>query len=156
MDIFSAPFCFSGVRSTFGHCGDMMMMMMIDILEKLRKSHYVEERPPQSFASCQNRVVSTVRACHGTQTKTSASWVNSSIRLHTLKTWHFFAQFFSKNFRLFLRIIDALDEWWWLSRERDYVNNIRKVLKYFQKQRVWWEHRNILEKLEISEFFPRI
>ena len=33
MDIFSAPFCFSGVRSTFGHCGDMMMMMMIDILE---------------------------------------------------------------------------------------------------------------------------
>ena len=40
-----------------------------------------------------------------------------------------------------------------LSRERAYDNNIRKVLKYFQKQRVWWEHRNILEKLEISEFF---
>ena len=43
-----------------------------------------------------------------------------------------------------------------LSRERAYDNNIRKVLKYFQKQRVWWEHRNILEKLEISELFPRI
>ena len=43
-----------------------------------------------------------------------------------------------------------------LSRERAYDNSIRKVLKYFQKQRVWWEHRNILEKLEISEFFPRI
>ena len=76
MDIFSAPFCFSGVRSTFGHYDDMMMMILIreraydnnirkilkcfqkqslwwehrNILEKLRKLHCVEERPPQSFA----------------------------------------------------------------------------------------------------------
>ena len=34
---------------------------------------------------------------------------------------------------------------WWLTRERAYDNNIRRVLKYFQKQRLWWEHRNILE-----------
>ena len=34
---------------------------------------------------------------------------------------------------------------WWLIRERAYDNNIRKILKYFHKQRLWWEHRNILD-----------
>ena len=45
---------------------------------------------------------------------------------------------------------------WWLIREQAYDNNIRKILKCFQKQRLWWEHRKILEKLEISELFSRI
>ena len=61
MDIFYAPFCFRGVRSTFGHYDDMMIMILI--------------------------------------------------------------------------------------RERAYDNNIRKILKGFRKQSLWWEHRNILEKL---------
>ena len=39
---------------------------------------------------------------------------------------------------------------WWLIRERAYDNNIRKILKYFQKQRLWWEHRNILENCAIT------
>ena len=166
MDIFSAPFCFSGVRSTFGHSDDMMMMILIreraydsnirKILKWFQKqSLWWEHRnilencaiitlcwgeTSSKFASCQNRVDSTWRACHGPSrvTKTSASWVNSSLRLH------FFAQFFSKNSRLFLCIIDALNDEWWLSSERVHDNNIRKVIKHFQKQRVWREHHKIL------------
>ena len=152
MDIFSAPFFFSGVRSKFGQYGDMIWWWWYDddddwwwwwwwiSLKKLRKSHCVEDRPPQSLHSCQNRVDSTWRACHGPSrvTKTSASWVDSSLRLH------FFAQFFSKNSRLFLRIIDALNDEWWLSSERVHDNNIRKVIKHFQKQRVWRENHKIL------------
>ena len=40
--------------------------------------------------------------------------------------------------------------WWWLIRERAYDNNIRKILKCFQKQSLWWEHRNILENCAIT------
>ena len=97
MDIFSAPFFFSGVHSKFGQYGDMIWWWWYDddddwwwwwwwiSLKKLRKSHCVEDRPPQSLHSCQNRVDSTWRACHGPSrvTKTSASWVNSSLRLHS-------------------------------------------------------------------------
>ena len=39
---------------------------------------------------------------------------------------------------------------WWLICERAYDNNIRKILKYFQKQRLWWEHHNILENCAIT------
>ena len=70
MDILYAPFCFRGVRSTFGHCDDMMMMMIdsrgcggnIAISLKTAQSHCVEERPPQSFAelSKQAPVESTI------------------------------------------------------------------------------------------------
>ena len=91
MDIFSAPFCFSGVRSTFGHYDDMMMMILIreraydnnirKILKRFRKqslwwehrnilencaNHTVLRRDLlKALHSCQNRVVSTVRACPG-------------------------------------------------------------------------------------------
>ena len=47
---------------------------------------------------------------------------------------------------------------WWLIRERAYDNNIRKILKYFQKQRLWWEHRNILETAQshcVEETSPK-
>ena len=40
--------------------------------------------------------------------------------------------------------------WWWLIRERAYDSNIRKILKWFQKQSLWWEHRNILENCAIT------
>ena len=40
--------------------------------------------------------------------------------------------------------------WWWLIRERAYDSNIRKILKCFQKQSLWWEHRNILENCAIT------
>ena len=39
---------------------------------------------------------------------------------------------------------------WWLIRERAYDNNIRKILKFFQKLSLWWEHRNILENCAIT------
>ena len=128
MDIFYAPFCFRGVRSTFGHYDDIWWWWWLireraydnnirkilkcfqkqslwwehrNILEKLRNHTVLRRDLLKALHSCQNRVVSTVRACHG---QTSASWVNNSIRLHTLKRDIFLAQFFSKNFRLFLRI----------------------------------------------------
>ena len=74
MDIFYAPFCFRGVRSTFGHYDDMMMMMMIEqslwwehrnTLEKLRNHTVLRRDLLKALHSCQNRVVSSVRACPG-------------------------------------------------------------------------------------------
>ena len=47
---------------------------------------------------------------------------------------------------------------WWLTRERAYDNNIGRILKYFQKQRLWWEHRNILETAQshcVEETSPK-
>ena len=49
---------------------------------KLRNHTVLRRDLLKALHSCQNRVVSTGRACHG---QTSASWVNNSIRLHTLK-----------------------------------------------------------------------
>ena len=74
------------------------------------------------------------------------------------RSWtYFMLPFVSEEYESHLAIMMMMIWWWWwLIRERAYDNNIRKILKYFQKQRVWWEHRNILEKLEISELFPRI
>ena len=136
----------------------LMMMMMMNILEKTAQITLCWGRPPQSL-----RVVKTELTLLGglaTACLRPCDQNKRQLSQHFSQITFFVAQFLSKSPRLFLRIIDALldewYEWWWLSRERDYVNNIRKVLKYFQKQRVWWEHRNILEKLEISELFPRI
>ena len=56
----------------------------------------------------------------------------------------FSAPFFSEEYQAHLAIMMMMMI---LIRERTYDNNIRKKLKCFQKQSLWWEHRNILEKL---------
>ena len=58
--------------------------------------------------------------------------------------------FVSEEYEAHLAIMMIWWWWWWLIRERAYDNNIRKILKYFQKQRLWWEHRNILENCAIT------
>ena len=94
-----------------------------------------------------------------------ASWLDILWQEFQAKTWHrisfnlkpheykifrswtyFMLPFVSEEYEAHLAIM-MIWWWWWLIRERAYDNNIRKILKYFQKQRLWWEHRNILEKL---------
>ena len=116
-------------------------------------------KTPSSFASCQNRFVSAVQRLAGRcprRGKQAAPAESSVIRLHTSKREIISAQFFlSNNFRIIFRIrnIDAHDEWWWLSHELEHFDKIREVLKYFQKQRVLVGTSNILEGLDISDFF---
>ena len=70
MDILYAPFCFRGVRTTFGHYDDMMIMMIdsrvcggnIAIsLKKLRNQTVLRRDLLKALHSCQNKVVSTVQ-----------------------------------------------------------------------------------------------
>ena len=144
MDIFSAPFFFSGVRSKFGQYGDMIWWWWYDddddwwwwwwwiSLKKLRKSHCVEDRPPQSLHSCQNRVDSTWRACHGLL---KAVWPKQApVESTVLSDYIFLRSSFLKipdYFFASLMLLMMIDE---LSSERVHDKNIRKVIKHFQKR----------------------
>ena len=142
MDIISAPFFFSGVRSKFGQYGDIWWWYDDDdddwwwwwwwiSLKKLRKSHCVEgdllkvcELSKQSWLY----LAGLPRLAQGRVTKTSASW-NNSLRLHFLLRSSFLKvpdYFFAS-----LMLLMMIDE---LSSERVHDKNIRKVIKHFQKR----------------------
>ena len=108
----------------------MMMMMMMNILEKTAQITLCWGRPPQSL-----RVVKTeLTLLGGLATACSRPCDQNKRQLKQFSQITFFvAQFFSKSPRLFLRIIDAFNDDWWLSSERVHDKNIRKVIKHFQK-----------------------
>ena len=152
MDIFSAPF-FSAeyvanlANMVIWYDDDDMMMMMIDDGDD-------DEYPWKNCANHTVLRIDLLKVCIVVKTELTllgglatdrAVWPKQApVESTVLSDYILFAQFFSKNSRLFLRIIDALNDEWWLRSERVHDNNIRKVIKHFQKQRVWREHHKIL------------